>query len=81
MDYPSPHLPFKVINNYGPTENTVVSISSVISPINNSSKSPTIGHPIANVLIFILDKNIQILPVGIPGEIYISGDGVARGYV
>ncbi|MDB9396157.1 non-ribosomal peptide synthetase [Microcystis aeruginosa] len=80
--YPSNFIPFQVVNNYGPTENTVVTTSGVvISGEKNNSLSPAIGRPIFNTQIYILDSNLQPVPVGIPGEIHISGAGLARGYL
>ncbi|HEY9811290.1 MAG TPA: amino acid adenylation domain-containing protein [Halomicronema sp.] len=78
--YPLASHPFKLVNNYGPTENTVVTTSAVIPVRNNTEISPTIGRPIANTCVYVLDKHLQPVPVGIPGELYISGEGVARGY-
>ncbi|GAB1539219.1 hypothetical protein NUACC21_18850 [Scytonema sp. NUACC21] len=68
----------KFFNAYGPTEATVWSTVAEISSI---SEKPPIGCPIANTQIYILDKHLQPVPIGIPGEIYISGDGLARGYL
>ena len=78
--YPLASHPFKLVNNYGPTENTVVTTSAVIPVKNNTQISPTIGRPIANTSVYVLDRHLQPVPVGIPGELYISGEGVARGY-
>lgn len=70
----------KLINLYGPTEATVdVSYFNCYSDI-PMSKVP-IGKPIDNIRLYILDKNLEILPVGIAGELYISGVGLAEGYV
>lgn len=71
------HLPCPLINNYGPTENTVVATSTPVSV----SGAPTIGHPISNVRIHILDQHDQPLPLGIPGELCIAGASLARGYL
>ncbi|MEH2171962.1 non-ribosomal peptide synthetase [Nostoc sp.] len=67
----------KAWNLYGPTETT---IWSTIYQINDSDKSVSIGRPLANTQIYILDRYLQPLPVGISGEIYIGGVGLARGY-
>src|SRR5919199_263585 len=80
-NYPSPSLPFKLVNNYGPTENTVVTTSGGVSSTKQSDRTPTIGRPIANTQVYLLDKNLQPVPVGIPGEIYVGGAGLARGYL
>lgn len=69
--------PAEIFNMYGPTETTVW---SAIQNVTHSTKI-TIGKPIANTQIFILDHNLRPVPVGVTGEIYISGDGLARGYL
>jgi amino acid adenylation domain-containing protein len=79
--YPSHKLPFKFFNNYGPTENTVVTTSGQILPTASDSKFPPIGRPIANTQVYILDHYLQLLPIGVYGEIYIGGLGLARGYL
>jgi acyl-coenzyme A synthetase/AMP-(fatty) acid ligase/acyl carrier protein len=78
--YPSSRLPFVLVNNYGPTEGTVVSTSGVIAPDSSSNQPPSIGHPIDGVEIYILDAHQQPVPEGATGEIYIGGAGLARGY-
>lgn len=81
--YPVPELPFTVVNNYGPTECTVVATSGVIAPGPADlapSAPPSIGKPIANTQIRILDSERRPLAAGQVGEIYISGTSVARGY-
>lgn len=79
--YPSPNLPFRLINNYGPTENTVVTTSGVIPCSVEIEQAPTIGRAIANTQVYILDSHLQPVPIGVPGELYISGDSLARGYL
>ncbi|MBD1814765.1 non-ribosomal peptide synthetase [Microcoleus vaginatus DQ-U2] len=73
--------PFKLVNNYGPTENTVVTTSGYIPVTEQTDIAPTIGRPIANTQIYILDKYLQPVPVGVVGELYIGGNGLARGYL
>ncbi len=65
-------------NMYGPTETTVWSTCHRIS---GSEKRILIGRPIANTQIYILDPNLQPVPMGVPGELYIAGDGVTLGYL
>ncbi len=110
--YPRASLPFAVVNNYGPTENTVVTTSGLVTAVWESSDRrepqrglsallessdrrepplrlsagelgagvPTIGRPIANTQVYLLDAQLQPVPIGARGELYISGDGLARGY-
>jgi amino acid adenylation domain-containing protein len=75
---PHRRLPFKVVNNYGPTECTVVATSSVLQP--DLVGMPPIGRPIAGTTIYLLDENQRPVPDGSAGEIYIGGAGVGRGY-
>ncbi|MFB2875364.1 amino acid adenylation domain-containing protein [Floridanema aerugineum] len=81
-NYPSPLVPFSVVNNYGPTENTVVTTSGVVAVQGeNNGASPPIGRPIANTQVYILDSYLQPVPVGVPGELHIGGASLARGYL
>jgi amino acid adenylation domain-containing protein len=74
----------RVFNHYGPTEAT---IGALIYPVamkthgNTSDASAPIGRPIANSQTYILDENLEPVPVGVPGELYIGGIGVAQGYL
>ena len=77
--YPLADHVFQVVNNYGPTENTVVTTSGNVK--NKDNIAPAIGRPIDNTQVYILDKHLQLVPIGVPGELYISGDGLARGYL
>jgi amino acid adenylation domain-containing protein len=79
--YPSNKLPFKFFNNYGPTENTVVTTSGQILSAESDSKFPPIGRPITNTQVYILDHYLQLLPIGVYGEIYIGGLSLAKGYL
>ncbi|MCV3213174.1 amino acid adenylation domain-containing protein, partial [Plectonema radiosum NIES-515] len=69
----------QVLNLYGPSEDTTYSTWEVINK--RQSQTPTIGRAIANTQIYILDKQLQPVPIGVPGELYIGGAGVARGYL
>jgi amino acid adenylation domain-containing protein/non-ribosomal peptide synthase protein (TIGR01720 family) len=68
----------RFFNAYGPTEATVC---STIAECSNGSNKPPIGRPIANTQVYLLDKNLQPVPVGVPGELYIGGIGLAKGYL
>jgi amino acid adenylation domain-containing protein len=78
--YPSARLPFVLVNNYGPTEGTVVSTSGVVASDSSTNQPPSIGHPIDGIQIYILDAHQQPVSEGTTGEIYIGGAGLARGY-
>ncbi|KAA3617202.1 MAG: amino acid adenylation domain-containing protein [Calditrichaeota bacterium] len=73
------HIGRRMLNAYGPTENTVCASSFVIDT-NLSGNNVPIGNPIDNVQLYILDNNLQPVPVGIPGELCIGGSSLARGY-
>lgn len=79
--FPSNNLPFQIVNNYGPTECTVVATSGFVSPNMGRNALPTIGRPIANTEVYILDENLRQVPVGTAGELHIGGASVARGYL
>jgi len=79
--YPPGNLPFCLINNYGPTECTVVATSAEVLPDHRPDRYPTIGRPIDNVQTYVLDEGLKQVPVGTVGELYIGGAGLARGYL
>ncbi len=79
--YPSPTLPFAVVNNYGPTETTVVATCGLVPSTPHADMPPSIGRPIANTQIYILDERLQQVPIGAPGELHIGGVGLAKGYL
>ncbi|MHC5853144.1 amino acid adenylation domain-containing protein [Nostoc sp.] len=68
----------RFFNCYGPTESTVIASISSCKP---NGKKPSIGQPLSNIRIYILDAHNQPLPPGIPGELCIAGVGLARGYL
>ncbi|WP_246359938.1 non-ribosomal peptide synthetase [Stakelama sediminis] len=80
VDRPAPNLSFQLINNYGPTECTVVSTSAMTPPGGDGSGLPPIGRPIGQTVIRILDKDGKPVEIGAQGEIFIGGPQVARGY-
>ncbi|RQO73975.1 hypothetical protein DBR43_00780 [Pedobacter sp. KBW06] len=73
-------LGYKIVNNYGPTENSVVT-SSYELIAENSEQAPPIGIPVSHTQVYILNAANQLSPVGVPGELCISGAGLARGYL
>ena len=73
-----PALGGDLLNMYGPTETT---IWSTVSPITQAGAPITIGRPIANTSVHIVDRGLRPLPVGVPGELLIGGAGVVRGYL
>nr|APZ78729.1 nonribosomal peptide synthetase [Myxococcus sp.] len=77
---PPPGLPFQLVNNYGPTETTVVATSGVVDA-EDTQGLPSIGRPVSNARIYILDRQRQPVIPGVIGELYIGGAGVTRGYL
>jgi amino acid adenylation domain-containing protein len=80
--YPRRGLPFALINNYGPTEATVVATSGPVAPERRDPElRPPIGRPIDGTEIYIVDESLNPVPRGEVGELCIGGAGVGRGYV
>ncbi len=71
----------KLIHVYGPTENTTFSAYYQVQDVPETATSLPIGRPIANTQIYLLDAQLQPVAIGIPGELYLGGDGLARGYL
>ncbi|MEW6732068.1 MAG: amino acid adenylation domain-containing protein [Acidobacteriota bacterium] len=72
--------PYRLANNYGPTENSVVTTWCWIDEF-DSEVLPPIGKPINNVQVYIVDCNLELMPIGVAGEICIAGASLARGYL
>ncbi|HYP40107.1 MAG TPA: amino acid adenylation domain-containing protein [Chloroflexia bacterium] len=70
-----------VINGYGPTENTTFTCCHPMTHPSQVGDSVSIGRPIANTQVYLLDRDMQPVPIGVAGELYIGGDGLARGYL
>jgi amino acid adenylation domain-containing protein len=73
--------PERLIHVYGPTEATTFATWYEVAECNDEGRSIPIGRPIRNTQIFVLDQHLNPAPVGVPGELYIGGDGVAQGYL
>jgi len=71
----------QLINGYGPTENTTFTCCHRITAPPLAGRSVPIGRPIANTQVYILDAQMQPVPMGVPGELFAGGDGLARGYL
>jgi amino acid adenylation domain-containing protein len=71
-------LPFTVINQYGPTENTVVATAGPVTP--HGEGLPHIGSAIDGVETLVVDAHLRPVPVGVPGELCLAGESLARGY-
>jgi len=71
----------RVINGYGPTENTTFTCCYPLMDLNRVNGSVPIGFPISNTTVYVLDRYLNPTPIGVPGELYIGGDGLARGYL
>ena len=79
--YPPPGLPFRVFNNYGPTECTVVAACGEVTPSPDATEAPPIGKPITGIEAHVLDEERRPVADGEPGLLYLAGAGVARGYL
>ncbi|HVF90512.1 MAG TPA: amino acid adenylation domain-containing protein, partial [Blastocatellia bacterium] len=71
----------ELINGYGPTESTTFASCEVMRRGYEVGQSVAIGRPIANTEVYVLDERMEAVPVGVTGEIYIGGAGLARGYI
>jgi amino acid adenylation domain-containing protein len=71
----------RLIDGYGPTENTTFTCCYSIGQTQDLQQTIPIGRPIANTQVYILDPQIQPVPIGVVGELHIGGDGLARGYL
>ncbi len=72
--------PARLVNGYGPTENTTFTTWYLAQEAPEGARSIPIGRPISNTQTYLLDRNQQPTPVGVVGELYTGGDGLARGY-
>ena len=72
--------PKNLVNGYGPTENTTFTCCHRVRELDEQATHVPIGRPISNTQVFLLDRHMNPVPIGVPGELYAGGDGVARGY-
>lgn len=75
------HPGLTLINGYGPTETTTFASCGLMAKPEDVGYTVTIGPPISNTTLYILDGEMEPVPVGVPGDLYIGGDGNARGYL
>jgi amino acid adenylation domain-containing protein len=73
--------PARLLNCYGPTESTTFATWHEIEEVGTAESTVPIGRPIANSTVCVLDEALQLVPIGVPGELCIGGDGLARGYI
>ncbi|HEX7243138.1 MAG TPA: amino acid adenylation domain-containing protein, partial [Longimicrobiaceae bacterium] len=78
---PAPGLPFTLVDLYGPTETTVVAASGPIAPGEPGLRPADLGPAIDNARLYVLDRGLLPVPSGLPGELFVAGAGVARGYL
>ncbi|MEU8759664.1 amino acid adenylation domain-containing protein [Streptomyces sp. NPDC048659] len=72
-------LAAEVTNVYGPTETTIWSLAAPLGP--RDTARPPLGTPLGDTRVYVLDRALRPVPVGVPGELYVGGAGVARGYL
>ncbi|MEV5215334.1 amino acid adenylation domain-containing protein [Streptomyces albidoflavus] len=76
---PAAGLPFRLVNNYGPTESAVVATAGETHPAGDGG-APAIGRPVDNSSAYVLDRHGRPVPTGVAGELHLAGEGLARGY-
>ncbi|WP_436319389.1 amino acid adenylation domain-containing protein [Streptomyces koyangensis] len=76
---PAAGLPFRLVNNYGPTESAVVATAGEAHPAEDGG-APAIGRPVDNSSAYVLDRYGRPVPTGVAGELHLAGEGLARGY-
>ncbi len=79
--YPRKQFPFRFLNTYGPTESTVTATWCEVPTGTGQEGVPPIGRPVANMRVYVLDRNLAPVPPGVSGELYLAGRSLARGYL
>uniref|UniRef100_UPI00068B255B non-ribosomal peptide synthetase n=1 Tax=Lysobacter antibioticus TaxID=84531 RepID=UPI00068B255B len=75
------HPRLRIVNGYGPTETTTFALTCAVPTLQPQARSVPIGTPLDNMQVYVLDEALQAVPAGVPGELYIAGAGLARGYL
>jgi acyl-coenzyme A synthetase/AMP-(fatty) acid ligase/acyl carrier protein len=78
---PDPEIGFALMNHYGPAEYTVTSTVARVPPQGEAPGLPSIGRPVDNTRIYLLDRRLEPVGVGVAGELYVGGVGLGRGYL
>lgn len=73
--------PQRFFNGYGPTENNTISTAYQVTAVENENIALPLGRPLENAVAYILDADKKLAPIGVPGEIFVGGDGGAVGYL
>jgi acyl carrier protein len=73
--------PERLLHVYGPTESTTFATWEEVKEVDEKAHTIAIGRPVANTRAYVLDADQEPVPVGVPGELYLGGDGLARGYL
>jgi amino acid adenylation domain-containing protein len=73
--------PARLLHVYGPTESTTFTTWHEVGEVEEDAATIPIGRPLSNTQVYLLDQNLEPVPAGVPGEIYIGGDGLARDYL
>jgi amino acid adenylation domain-containing protein len=71
----------RVINGYSPLESTIFTVSHTVAPGDTDRSSIPVGKPLAGKAVYVLDQALELVPPGLPGELYMTGLGLARGYL
>jgi amino acid adenylation domain-containing protein len=79
--YPSPALPFKMINCYRAKGTAILVAAGEVAPQADAEQAPSFGRPVDNAQVYILDSSMNLMPVGVEGELFVGGETLARGYV